>query len=125
MTSQRLSAQRFAPSANIHPLFQRESCAPRGKELAESWGDGTCVHQKPTNDFPNTSQYNVLLYPPPFGQNSQVKLSPPPVSGKSGTTESKMVKIVMSMPHSYSTSIHTIILHCLATINNAADRDDR
>ena len=70
----------------------------------------------------NTSPYKVW-------QQFQCEITTSPfdplIGGQGGPIGSKIVPIEISSPHSYSTSMHThqmTILHCLATIHNAADR---
>ena len=67
--------------------------------------------------IPNTFQYKLVLYLPPFGRNSNVKFwspnsNPARFGGYGGSMGSKMAPIEMSSPYSYSTSIHTIGLSC-------------
>ena len=82
------------------------------------------LHQSKAHPrFPNTSKYKVLLYLPPYGRNSDVKLGPhqfdPPLGWLGWTNGSKMVPFEISSPHSCRP-----ILHRLATVHNAADRHD-
>ena len=100
---------------------------PRCMELGESWEDVYYDNLKPTHDFaiPLNTKFGSF-----WCRSAEILMSNyaplpihPPFSGYGGPRGSKMVLVEMSIPHSYSTSMHTIthILLRLATMHNAAD----
>ena len=100
------------------------SCALKGQcgdpqfggfvELGHSWGSEVAPIESPIQ-LPNTFKYKALLYLPPFGRNSDVKLwllqLEPPIRVYDVPWGSKVVPIEMSTLHSYATSVHTIYLY--------------
>ena len=81
---------------------------------------GICTNRKPTHNFPIPihTKFCSRPYLSPSGQNSNIKLSPPPNStptpvwGIRMDLCGQMVPTDMSTPHSYSTYIHTVGLYC-------------
>ena len=86
MTLQRLSIQSVTPYATIVPFDHNLN--------GEFW------------DLHQSKAHPRLLYLPPFGCNSIVKLRLP------NSTGSKMVPIETSSQHSYSTHTHIIGISC-------------
>ena len=103
-------------------------CAPRDKQLVESWGTGCApVENSPMTSFPigPGCQYKVLLYQPPFGRKFNVNLwNKIPASRLGMPMGLNVVQIELPTPTLLFDLHQSLILHRLATIHNTGSESN-